>query len=91
VSTMPVGNQHGPSIYEIRVRGHLESRWSEWFDGLLLTCHSDGTTVLRGQLPDQAALHGALQKLRDLGVPLISVTDLGRTTQPLRDTAPTDD
>ena len=76
---MPVPSQHGPSQYEIRVQGHLEARWAEWFDGLTLTRDEDGTTVLRGQLPDQAALHGALQRLRDLGVPLISVTDLGRT------------
>ncbi len=77
---MPVADQHGPSVYEIRVRGHLEARWAEWFDGLTLTRDDDGSTVLHGQLPDQAALHGALQQLRDLGVPLISVTDLGPDT-----------
>ena len=62
--------------YEIRVTGHLNSRWSAWFDGLSLTRADDGTTVIRGPIVDQAALHGVLQKLRDLGVPLISVTQL---------------
>ena len=62
--------------YEIRVTGHLNSRWAAWFDGLSLTPADDGTTVIRGPIVDQAALHGVLQKLRDLGVPLISVTQL---------------
>ncbi len=60
--------------YEIRVDGHLESRWRAWFDGLNLTTEDDGTTVLSGPVVDQSALHGLLAKLRDLGVPLISVT-----------------
>jgi hypothetical protein len=62
--------------YEIRVGGHLGPRWEAWFDGLSLTTADDGTTVIRGPVADQAALHGVLQKLRDLGVPLISVTQL---------------
>jgi hypothetical protein len=62
--------------YEIRVAGHLSSRWEAWFDGLSLTEAGDGTTVIRGPLVDQSALHGVLQKLRDLGIPLISVTQL---------------
>jgi hypothetical protein len=62
--------------YEIRVTGHLDSRWAAWFDGLTLIRADDGTTVLRGPIVDQAALHGVLQKLRDIGVPLISVTQL---------------
>ncbi len=60
--------------YEIRVKGHLDARWSAWFDGLSLTNESDGTTVISGSLVDQAALHGVLQKLRDVGMPLISIT-----------------
>jgi hypothetical protein len=60
--------------YEIRLQGHLASRWSDWFDGLTLTCESDGTTLLQGLVVDQAALHGLLQKVRDTGLPLISVT-----------------
>jgi hypothetical protein len=62
--------------YEIRVTGHLDPRWAAWFDGLSLTGGDDGTTVIRGPIVDQAALHGVLQKLRDLGIPLISVTQL---------------
>ena len=63
--------------YEIRLKGHLETRWAAWFDGMSLVHASDGTTALRGAVADQAALHGLLQKLRDLGVPLISVSELG--------------
>ncbi len=62
--------------YEIRVTGHLETRWAAWFDGLTLARADDGTTVLSGPVVDQAALHGVLQKLHDIGVPLISVTQL---------------
>lgn len=60
--------------YEIRLEGHLDPRWAAWFDGLRLTHEADGTTSLHGPVVDQAALHGLLQKVRDLGVPLISVT-----------------
>jgi hypothetical protein len=66
----------GPGRYEIRVAGHLDSRWAAWFDGLSLTNQSDGTTVLQGAVVDQAALHGLLQKVRDVGLPLISVTQI---------------
>jgi hypothetical protein len=62
--------------YEIRLKGHLESRWAAWFDGLSLTKESDGTTVIRGSVIDQAALHGLLSKVRDLGLPLIGVTQV---------------
>ena len=60
--------------YEIRVEGRLASRWSAWFDGLSLTNEADGTTVISGPVVDQAALHGLLQKLRDVGMPLVSIT-----------------
>lgn len=67
--------------YEIRVAGHLGSRWSAWFDGLAIATEADGTTVLRGPLIDQAALHGLMQKLRDVGRhPLISLTQLPSKT-----------
>src|SRR5205823_12594606 len=56
-----------PGRYEIRLQGRLEARWAAWFDGLSLTHESDGTSVLRGPVVDQAALHGLLQKVRDLG------------------------
>jgi hypothetical protein len=65
-----------PGEYEIRLKGHLESRWSAWFDGLSLTRKSDGTTVIRSSVIDQAALHGLLSKVRDLGLPLIAVTQV---------------
>ena len=59
--------------YEIRVRGHLDQRWTGWFDGMSLSRPADGSTVIAGVV-DQAALHGLLQRLRDLGLPLISLT-----------------
>lgn len=59
--------------YEIRVKGHLDPAWSAWFDGLAVTNLPDGTAELRGELPDDAALHGALQKIRDVGLTLLSV------------------
>ena len=62
--------------YEIRLQGRLEQRWSQWFDGLTLTAENNGTTTIRGPVVDQAALHGLLQRLRDLGIPLVSVTQM---------------
>ena len=70
----PKSSWHEPGRYEIRLQGHLDSRWLAWFDGLSLTSEDDGTTVMRGPIVDQAALHGVLQKIRDLGLPLLSVT-----------------
>jgi hypothetical protein len=63
----------GRAVYEIRVRGNLESRWSDWFDGFAITLVADDETVLVGPVADQAALHGMLHKIRDLGLPLLSV------------------
>ena len=63
--------------YEIRMKGRLDSSWAEWLGGMSLTHASDGTTVLVAPVVDQAALHGVLQKLRDLGVTLISVNEDG--------------
>ena len=76
MSESPTSAQHPhkPGLYEIRIKGHLERRWAEWFDGLTLTSVSDGTTVIHGPVVDQAALHGLLRKVRDIGLPLISVT-----------------
>jgi hypothetical protein len=59
--------------YEIRLTGHLDAHWAAWFDGLSLSREADGTTVIAGQIADQAALHGVLQRIRDLGLPLVSV------------------
>ena len=71
--------RHEAGRYEIRLKGHLEARWAAWFDGLNLTHESDGTTVIRGSVIDQAALHGLLSKVRDLGLPLIAVTQVHPT------------
>lgn len=60
--------------YEIRFTGHLHERWAAWFDGLTVSQCSDGTTVISGPIADQAALHGLLQRVRDLGLSLVSVT-----------------
>jgi hypothetical protein len=60
--------------YEIRIRGHLGTRWASWFDGFTLRSEPHGITVLRGHVVDQAALHGLLQRLRDVGIPLVSLT-----------------
>ena len=76
MTTNPTRPADDPPRYEIRLAGHLHPRWSTWFDGLCLIREADGTTVLRGPVTDQAALHGLLQKVRDLGVPLLSVTPL---------------
>ena len=62
--------------YEIRLKGHLDGRWAAWFDGLSLSREADGTTIIHGPIADQAALHGLLQRLRDLGLPLVSVTQV---------------
>jgi len=62
--------------YAIRIKGHLDRRWGEWFDGLSFTHNSDGTTLLAGPVADQAALHGLLNKLGDLGLPIISVQSI---------------
>jgi hypothetical protein len=64
---------HDAAWYDIRLQGRLDPRWAAWFDGMTLTTHSDGTTVIHGRVADQAALHGLLQRLRDLGLPLLSV------------------
>jgi hypothetical protein len=63
--------------YEIRIRGHLEARWAAWFEGLSVTRDAGGTTVISGAVADQAALHGVLNMVRDLGLPLVSVTRVG--------------
>ena len=62
-----------PGLYEIRIKGHLDDRWAEWFEDMSFTHESDGTTILSGPVIDQAALHGLLRKVRDLGLPLLSV------------------
>jgi hypothetical protein len=73
------GRKTDPSqsmIYQIRVKGHLGSQWTDWFGGLTVTLGDDGDTLLTGPVVDQAALHGLLKKVRDLGMPLVSVVSL---------------
>ena len=86
----PVGSEAGP--YEIRLAGHLDAHWTTWFDGLDVSHQHDGTTVISGLIPDQAALHGVLQRVRDLGLPLVSVnrveTDQPATTGIARPSTP---
>ena len=60
-------------LYEIRLKGHLDDRWAGWFGGLTITLEEDGDTLLTGPVVDQAALHGLLKRIRDLGMPLLSV------------------
>jgi hypothetical protein len=68
---MPVPDQ--PSAFQIRIRGHLDRQWTDWFDGIAITLEEDGDTLLTGPVADQAALHGLLKKVRDLGMTLVSV------------------
>lgn len=74
----PAAEQQEAGEYELRIDGHLDYGWAEWFKGLILTHQSNGTTTLRGTVTDQAALHGLLTKVRDLGVTLISVQAINR-------------
>jgi hypothetical protein len=77
-----------PTIYEIRVAGHLSPQWADWFEGLTATLEEDGNTLLTGPLADQSALHGLLKKIRDLGLSLLSVNQvplLESTNQPYKE------
>jgi hypothetical protein len=74
MSHTSAGGPDRPGRYQIRVKGHLGARWADRFDGMTLTTHSDGTSVFEGLVVDQAALHGLLRALGDLGLPLVSVT-----------------
>ena len=69
----PKTNPGQPIVYQIRLKGHLDPQWRDWFEGLTVTQEEDGETLLTGTVVDQAALHGLLKKVRDLGLPLLSV------------------
>ncbi len=75
--TASTDEQHQPGRYAIHLQGRLDARWAAWFDGLSLTHEADGTTLIHGPVVDQAALHGVLQRVRDLGLPLLSVMRVG--------------
>jgi hypothetical protein len=69
-------NPGQPAVYEIRIKGHLGPQWSDWFEGMITTPQDNGDTVVTGLVIDQAALHGLLRKVRDLGVPLLAITEV---------------
>ena len=75
MSTTPplAEDHHKPGCYEIRLKGHIDNRWANWFEGLSIILEDNGETLLTGSVVDQVALHGLLRKVRDLGLPLISV------------------
>ena len=72
----PKTDPNQPVVYQIRIKGQLDSQWTDWFEGLTITLESDGNTLLTGPVVDQAALHGLLKKVRDLGLSLVSVCPL---------------
>jgi hypothetical protein len=79
----PTTDPSQPTLYQIRIKGHLGPQWTDWFEGLTITLEADGDTLLTGPVVDQAALHGLLKTVRDLGMPLVSVSPLapGQTDQ----------
>ncbi len=81
-------DHHEPRSYEIRLKGHLDARWTDWFEGLSLTHAGNGTTILAGPVVDQAALYGLLRKVRDLGLPLVSVMEVEPKQADLPDVQP---
>jgi hypothetical protein len=80
----PKMDPNEPMVYQIRIQGHLGPEWTDWFEGLTITLEVNGDTLLTGPVVDQAALHGLLKKVRDLGLPLVSISPLehGQEDQP---------
>lgn len=80
----PESDPNQPLVYEIRIKGHLGRKWQGWFGGMSITLEDNGDTLITGPVVDQAALHGLVKKVRDLGLPLISVNrvDPGQTRSP---------
>ena len=72
----PKSDPDQPMVYQIRIKGHLGHPWADWFDGLTMTLEDNGITLFAGPVVDQAALHGLLKKVRDLGMPLLSVSQV---------------
>jgi hypothetical protein len=81
----PKSQADQPMVYQIRIKGHLGSQWMDWFEGLIITLEEDGNTLLTGTVIDQAALHGLLKKVRDLGLPLLSVNSVEPSQQDVSD------
>ena len=81
-----MSHPHGPSRYEICIKGHLSPRWTTRFNGMTLTARADGTTMIEGPIVDQAALHGLLNRLGDLGLPLLSITQVDPAAPPTTET-----
>lgn len=73
---IPKTDPSQPVVYQIRIKGHLGRQWTDWFEGLTITLEDNGETLLTGPVVDQAALHGLLKRVRDLGMPLLSVNRL---------------
>jgi hypothetical protein len=76
-----------PMVYQIRVKGHLGPQWTDWFGGMTITLEDNGDTLLTGPVVDQAALHGLLKRVRDLGVPLISAIRVKPSSRQMRPTS----
>lgn len=77
----PIIDSSQPIVYQIRLKGHLSRQWKDWFEGLTITLEENGNTLLTGPVVDQAALHGLLKKVRDLGMPLLSLNSVGAGPQ----------
>lgn len=75
--SIPERDVDRPTVYQIRLKGHLNRKWMDWFEGLTIILEEDGNTLLTGPVVDQAALHGLLKKVRDLGMPLLSINPVG--------------
>jgi hypothetical protein len=86
--TKPAPDQ--PVVYQIKIKGHLGREWTDWFEGLTITLVEDGDTLLTGPVVDQAALHGLLKKVRDLGMPLVSVSPVEHGPSTTRGTGQAD-
>lgn len=90
---MPSEQGRGPDLavfYQIRIKGHLGQQWQDWFQGLVITLEEDGNTLLTGSVIDQPALHGILKKIRDLGMPLLSVNPVAPGSPDISDVKPSD-
>ena len=86
MSTPPTDREHPSGWYRIRVKGRLDARWATRFDGMTLTARPDGTTLIEGSIVDHAALHGLLNKLGDLGLPLLSISQVDPAAPPTTET-----